>query len=124
MEELFIELDELEEVEKMLRSNIFAFPAMHVGDGQCTFNRFCAPLLGEYVQWFTTPEYVIGLPAKKGERNAFKVQGTIVTGRCINTTFPIVLKTEKKIMSGYYKIYKYKNGFAFKRYEQLDPKTV
>lgn len=121
MEELRIDFspDDLEEIEKMYGSK-FPFPVVHFGDS-ALFNRETskAGLIGDAVKWFTTPEYVIGLPAKPNTANAFAVWRAGRNKNCALAKIPAALSREKKVASGYYKLYKYKNGFAFKRYEPL-----
>jgi len=121
MEELLIDLGELEEVEKFFTTSGLRIPVVHIGAAAVSFNRACHSLLGEAIQWFTTPEYVIGLQAKKGDKNAFLLHGDVNGCRIHTAYIPAVLRREKKIGIGYYKLYKYKNGFAFKRYEQINP---
>ena len=121
MEELLLDLGELEEVEKFFTSSSLRIPVVHVGALAVSFNKACRELLGEAVRWFTTSEYVIGLPANRGDKNAFSLK-TTASGACMRSAYiPAVLRREKKIGIGYYKLYKYKNGFAFKRYEQINP---
>ena len=38
-------------------------------------------------------------------------------------TFPHYMKNDKKIRTGHYRVYKYKNGFCMKRNEQLKEET-
>lgn len=119
MEELRIdfELDELEEIEKLFGSK-FGYPVVHIGN-IAVFNSKAerAGIIGDAIKWFITPEYVIGVPAKKNSENAFSVYKT--NFHCASVKFPSILRDEKKVATGYYKLFKYKNGFAFKRYEPM-----
>ena len=122
MEELNINLCELEEITKMFRNSKYDFPTISVGTSTIYFNTYCSPLLEGKgaVKWFASTAYIIGIPVKNLENNAF----TIVKQTHKNcggylAHFPAKLKQEKKIQPGYYKLYKYKDGFAFKRYEPL-----
>lgn len=120
MDELRIdfELGDLEEIEKLYGSK-FKYPVVHIGNS-AVFNARAerAGIVGEAVKWFVTPEYVIGIPAKKNSTNAFSAYKTNYNGASVR--FPSMLRDEKKVATGYYKLLKYKNGFAFKRYEPLE----
>ena len=120
MEELNISLDELEEIEKFLRSPKFNFPAITVGKERIYFNRSCAPFLKDAVKWFASTDYIVGVPAKRSGKNSFAITNKKI-GDCLfySATFPVALKMEKKLQPGCYKLYKYKDGFAFKRYEPI-----
>lgn len=120
IEELDIDLEDLEEIAKATQG--FLFPVATVGEKTIYFNIHSAPLLGDAIRWLSTPEYIIGLPAARGTKNAFNVNSTKHTSsgtRTFLARFPDVMKYEKKIQPGYYKLYRYKNGFAFKRYERI-----
>ena len=120
IEELDIDLAGLEEIGRATQG--FHFPVATVGGETIYFNIHSAPLLGDAIRWLSTPEYIIGLPAPRGTKNAFNVN---ITKHTKNGTesflarFPDVMKYEKKVQAGYYKLYRYKNGFAFKRYERI-----
>lgn len=122
MEELFLnvaELSELEEVQNRLRK--FKFPVVHIGT-RVSFNRYCEPFLKDAIRWFVSTEYVIGVPAPRSGKNTFGVFVCFNEGGSLTqayTHFPIALRTEKKIKKGYYKLLKFKDGFAFKRYEPI-----
>jgi len=123
MEELKIDFDlgELEEIEKTFGRK-FSYPAVHFGRS-VVFNGEAekAGLIGgEAIRWFVATDYIIGLPAKRDSENAFSLRLTGRKGKSKGTSFPIALLREKKLTPGYYKLLKYKNGFAFKRYEPLE----
>ena len=123
IEELFdIDTDELEEIVKANLSK-YDYPVVHLS---CSvmFNRHCASILEgmEAVKFFVSPQYVVALPAKTGDRNSYAIRypgRNSGNSRSISTTFPAQLRYEKKLQTGYYRLYKYKNGFAFKRYEPI-----
>lgn len=121
MDELQLDfsLDELESLKKM--SYRYAFPVIYVGKSSMLFNAHSAPIIPEKVKWFSTGEYIIGLPADASDMDAFTIRS--YTGSiCKATTLPAAMK-EKKVKKGCYKLYKYKTGFAFKRYEPLGETT-
>lgn len=111
--------EELEVIEKLHNGFLgkFGYPVVCFKNTFCCFNSECAPLVPENIKWAVSTNYVVGLPGKNEEKNTFR------TRKRFDVTcafFPSVLKNEKKLQDGYYKIYKYKDGFAFKRYEQLE----
>lgn len=117
-----------EELEAILKNiGKYQFPVAHliIVDGnnrnfQMQFNRVASPLVPDYIKWFVSTNYVIGLPAHKDGTDVFKSWPTTRRSNNKTTTVPSALVREKKIKPGNYKIYKYKNGFAFKRYELLE----
>ena len=60
--------------------------------------------------------YIICLPSKSV--TAFKPM--YIKGKVKGYCFPKCLIDSKKVKPGYYRLYRYKSGFAFKRYEQLE----
>lgn len=115
-----IELNEdLELVEKLVGRSV-GYPAVTVSNksNQMYFNKHAWALLPKHVKWLTTTDYVIALPADEKDRNAFSVRRE---PECLGaqTFFPVALRKEKKIKDGTYKLYKYKDGVAFKRYEPI-----
>ena len=127
MEEILID-EETEEVEKLygITARRFSFPVVTVSIGKgesITFNKAASLIVPEYIRWSTTATYVIGLPTTADDKNGFKTR--CITRRpnqrgYIQAHFPVVLAREKKIQAGYYRLYKYKDGFAFKRYERME----
>lgn len=116
-EELQIDDDELELVVKHLGA-MFDDPVVSIGEKTAYFNSRTDSFVPERIKWFTTNDYVIGLKAADDDKNGYRVrkeQGTTIAH------VPAKLLKEKKIKMGYYKLYKYKTGFAFKRYEQYEP---
>lgn len=115
-EELVIdEGQEFEEIEKYV--NVLDTP-MAVFNYGVYFNKAAQRLIPKYVKWLTNAEYVIGLPAKKDDSNAY---GTYrrSDSHGVTTAFPVVLRRDKRLKLGYYKLYKYKDGFAIKRFEPI-----
>ena len=112
--------DELETVEKLVGSSV-NFPAVTVSarTNQMYFNVFACGLLPKYIKWATTTDYIIALPAKEKDRHAFATRKE-PNGGGLQCYFPIVLRKEKKLKGGTYKLYKYRDGVAFKRYEPVD----
>lgn len=122
-------VNEVEEIENLIEEeefeaickNVskFQFPAIYLGKtfNQIVFNSYASELVPDYIEWFASTNYVIGIPAKANGKNAFKTWGP---KKSRTACAPVALVKEKGLKPGYYKVYKYKNGFAFKRYEQLE----
>lgn len=124
MEELNIDfnLEELELIKKLAHMEKFPYPVALVGETAIGFNRYASPIVPKAIKWFCTGEYIIGLPGDKGDRDSFLSHFVDRTrSACKSTAFPADMKA-KKVKKGYYKVYKFKNGFAFKRYEPLEVK--
>jgi hypothetical protein len=117
MEEIEID-DELEEI--LRSSNAFHFPAVTIGNsGRLYLNIVTDGFLDcDRVKYFTTPEYIIILPATKEDRDAFFIR-TETKRKGRSMALPVAL-VEKKIKPGIRKMYKYKNGICFKRYKLCD----
>ena len=115
-----ISLADDEELEEILRVNHGyweLFPCITVCDHTFYFNRISNAIIPKRLKWFATSELIIGLPASEVDVNSFTVRNyTHSSGKV--TTFPSFMQ-QKKIKHGVYKLYKYKDGFAFKRYEPL-----
>lgn len=119
LEELQLD-EELETVERSISR--YAFPVVSVHGHQMFFNMHFSKLVAgiEYIRISTSPNYVVFQPAKSLSPSSFKLgKPTNYNGRaCV---IPAALK-EKKIAHGVYKIYKFNDGWAFKRYEPLEVK--
>ena len=103
--------EEFEAIEKRL--NCYDFPALYVGEKRIYFNKSAARFLEgtEALRFYTSTNYVVMKPDKKGNYASFSV---IKHSVC----HPVALQS-KKVQYGWYKLYRTKDGFAFKRYEQL-----
>lgn len=119
MEELALDftIDELEAIEKYERA--FGFPSVYMGTDHAYFNTYASRHLRgvEAVCWFTTSEFVVFFPTTKDDPRGYSLRPN--NGSSLATRFPSALRGSKKLKSGAYKLLKYKNGFAFKRYEPL-----
>ena len=115
-----LELDDSEELEELLKlthSYWELFPCITVSDHTLYFNRMSNAIVPKRLKWFATSELIIGLPASEVDVNSFAVKNYAGTsGKA--TRFPSFMQ-QKKIKRGVYKLYKYKDGFAFKRYEPI-----
>ena len=125
MEELLLNFNEseLELIEKGTIAEKFDFPVIYFGKETCYFNKRAYEQLRipRSINWFVSPEYVLALPAPENSKNAYKINVVSTkSNSCRLGTFPHKLANEKKLRPGYYKLLKYKDGFAFKRYEQIE----
>ena len=103
---------QLEEVERYnSRSDI---PCVNINRDTMYFNKSAADLLSRYVKWYTTADYVIAIPNSKVDKNTY-----LINMKARMSNIPSTLRS-KKIKNGTYKLYKYKDGFAFKRYEPIE----
>lgn len=114
-----IELDSVPEVVVRGLRN-YAFPAVTVyGMGSFYFNKAAAPLLvSPNVRIATTSEYVIFIPAPKNAEESFAVS-RMRSNNGRHVRIPTSLR-DKKFKVGTYRLYKYKDGLCFKRYEPLE----
>lgn len=115
-----IELDEeLELIEKTFGRKV-DFPAVTLTQksAQMYFNVYARDLVPDHINWSTTTNYVVGLPTNATDKDAFHARKSW-KGNGVVCFCPVALLKEKKVKEGTYKVYKYKNGFAFKRYEPL-----
>ena len=110
--------EELELIDRMLNNIRIPFPAITISSNNIYFNMASSEFIPEYVKWFSTSTLIIGLPSDKNDKHAFHVK-TYKSQRLNSTRYPSLMQ-DKKIAKGTYKLYKYKDGFAFKRYEPLE----
>ena len=116
-EELLLENEKLEPIERRKNHSI-KIPTISVYKLTFGFNEAAAKIVPDYIKWYKTREYIIGLPSTEFDSNSYPVRKDMK--RCwVVTTFPVALRSEKTIKKGTYKLLKYKNGFAFKTNEPL-----
>ena len=120
----FITIDEdLDEVKKAIACEQFQFPVISIRGRSMYFNRPARELLenagAKALRYYTSTNYVIIEPQTTKSFGAFAAPNWKNTNGA-SVTLPSVLVNEKKIRAGYYKLYRYKDGFAFKRYEPID----
>ena len=118
MDELIELNEELEAIRKKLLCK-FKEPVAYLSDNRITFNKAASQVVPDRIEWFTSSSYVIGLPSKSMKKGYSTFRHN-KRASVRETAFPSELKNAKKVKNGYYKLYKYKDGFAFKRYEPLE----
>lgn len=114
---------DFEEIERNLGG--YPFPAVTTTNEYFYINMAFANILdaenAKYIKFYVTPDYVILSPSSEVVNNSYKICHWIQAGRtaaCMTVKIPANMK-EKKIATGVYKIYKCKQGYAFKRYEPM-----
>lgn len=119
-----LELDEeLELITKAYSAHQCEFPAVTLytarnsDNAYMYFNKMAAPLVPKKIVWYVSSSYVIGLPAKDGDTVSFITRCSNKYGIGKMARFPSLMKKEKGVGTGVYRVYKYKDGLAFKRYE-------
>ena len=115
------QLHEMEEVEKKFLARI-DFPCAYFGKQQISFNTLCSPVIEhmEAIRRYATGEYIIGLPASRSDKNSFYVRQNTRSKNNYSTTVPASLRITKRIGEGYFRVYKYKDGIAIKRFEAIE----
>lgn len=123
MDELNLEfgINDLEVIERLNNTTAFPFPVVHASKEMLIFNSLSEKYLpaSAWIKWFASTEYIVGVPASPSERNAFKITYPNKRRRCLTARFPDAMSKDRGLKEGYYKLYKYKDGIAFKRYEPL-----
>lgn len=123
MEELDFELnlDEFEVIERGLAK--FHYPVAYLSPKNNTigFNTAAKPLIPNCLKWLCNSEYIVAIPADKAEPNTFLTHNPHKRGENFTiAAFPTIMRNEKKVKPGYAKLYKFKDGFAFKRNERIE----
>ena len=118
LEELVLD-EELEDIERI--HSRYNFPVVTLSETHMFFNYLFANLANdiEYISFSSSPSYIVLRPAKTVSPTSFRLTRPNYIGR--NCIIPAALR-EKKISKGTYKIYKFNDGWAFKRYEPLEVK--
>ena len=108
-----------ENLEEIVRNiGWYRFPVATILDKSIYFNKIAAKLLPKkYIKWYTTLNYIIGVPAQKEDLNAYLIDRR---ARSTSAALPAQLQHEKKVRPGHYKVYKFGDGFAMKRNERID----
>ena len=115
--ELLDESVSVEEIEKRL-SHITEFPCVCIRRAMY-FNRLAGVIIPKYIKWYATTSLLIGLPTNETDSNGFKTRYISKNRKAIMASFPAHMRDHRMIKTGFYKVYKYKDGFAIKRYEPI-----
>lgn len=121
-----MELEELETIDEELETVArqqgapVDFPAITIMGKQMYINVPFSQLIPnvKYIEFRVSSSYVIMLPQDHASSTAYKVS-TCTKGYGKAVYIPAPLK-EKRIKRGVYKVYKYKEGWAIKRYEPVE----
>ena len=102
----------------------YHYPVVSIKKNGSNYMAYLNKAAAEYLDdigkasWYMDENYVVLLPTKAvGGYNPIYIRG-----RLHGYSFPITLVRDKKVKEGHYKIYRYKSGFGFKRYERLEDK--
>lgn len=118
-EELNIDLgNEMVEVPKHTRDRRFPTITINAKYGRAFFSRSVENNIPAFIKWFLTKDYVVILPAKQTDENAYTISDSMTAGK--STTVPSFITKQNTIASGTYKLLKYKDGFAFRRYSPIE----
>ena len=112
--------EELEDVERARTAMRYPFPTVTITPHNIIFNLMCNSFLDGvvFLHISTSPNYVVMQPVDKASIANFKLSRQNRKYGNRSLTIPAALR-EKKIQRGNYKLYKAKDGWAFKRYEPL-----
>ena len=122
LEELNLDGLDLEEIKRFMGG--YPFPAITAARDYFYCNKPFSNLLTakgyNYIKFYITPDYVILSPSSEVVENGYKISHSHgnVDWDVLTVKLPASMK-EKKIRTGVFKIYKCKQGYAFKRYEPL-----
>ena len=96
------------------------YPACFVGDKRVTINAKAVKAFKPKptgVKWLINNDYLFLFPTDERDRNAFSVEYGRNGKGCLTVIIPKVLAEERRMTPGYRKVFKYRDGIAFKRYE-------
>lgn len=117
MEEITIN-ENLESVDNNLQ--MFTFPAVSVGDSHFYFNSATRRVVdinnNMKMRVFNTTNYVVFVPADENDPSAYAINRTRDIGFDVTLSRKLIKKLPYK---GTFKLYKYKDGWCFKKYEPL-----
>lgn len=112
------DFDELDLIEKEIGGINYDFPVITVGNTHVYFNSKAFPYIPEYFKWYVNDEWCVMKISSSNEKNAYKSWSHRKI-RAKLATLPIALRNEKTII-GTHKLYKTKNGLAFKKFEFVE----
>ena len=124
----FLELEELQGIDESefedieVRIGRFPFPVICFSRGQNIYYNYALTKIfhPERIKFKLSTEYLLALPAKKDAPDSFSLWRSAAATKTMVSTYPAALESTRAIKDGFYKCYRYKNGLAIKRYEQLE----
>lgn len=120
LEQVLINEEEFEEV-IFNRLSKYSYPVLQFGKHCIYYNSACSKIFNPtHIKFKLSPEYLVILPAKANEQNAFVLHHINGSGKAERSTYPANIRNRKAIKYGWYKCYRYKDGLAIKRYEPLE----
>lgn len=115
IEEVELDLELLDEINKL--NNHVTFPAINIFKDTVYFNAAASKYVPTYFKWRINDDWCVLVASDSGDRNVYKSwKGPYEAILC---RFPSEISPSYFMMKGLHKLYKTKNGIAFKRYEKL-----
>lgn len=93
-------------------------PAVCVMETHCYFNKKAGPYVPEYIRWFVNDEWVVLKTSRKDDKNSYGVWPSQHTPGAKWCTLPKQLEGAVTFR-GAHKLYKTKDGLAFRKSEIL-----
>lgn len=116
IEEVFLDITDFEIVEKLFRAR--KSPSICVGKTSCYVNITGAPFIPKFFKWYVNEEWCCLKKCDEEEKNAYKAR-TITAGKSFYTLIRLPSALEGAVtFRGLHKLYKTKDGVAFKKYEE------
>lgn len=116
-----LDIGEIDGIERVI-NNRFPFPVVNVSDICMTLNRHAVAMLGEtdFYSIGVTSEYVVIRPEKTRSHLSFAwgKNPSFTYGKNPALKIPSRLR-QKKLAQGVHRVFKYKDGIVFKRYETI-----
>lgn len=117
IETIDIDIEEMNIIEREISK--FPFPVCNFSGRNVIFNKLAREYVpSRFFKWYINDEWCVLRPCDPGEPNTYKMHLTNKKTSPI-AQLPVALRGNK-LMFGYHKLYKTKNGIAFKRYELLE----
>ena len=113
--DLTIDLEELELIERSVAGR-YNEPAVTVGNNALYWNWAASQLLGGgLISYGLTSEYVVVLPKTKPSKTTFIARAD--SRGFVHSRYPTEMRN--RVNDGTHKVFRYKDGVAFHRYEVL-----
>ena len=122
MQEIFDISEAFEPIEKN-HCMKYPFPAVTILNESIYFNSRASAIVPKLIKWIVTTNYIVGLPTDENDLNGYKIYNASNSERLRRCSFPASMRNDKKVRPGYYRLYKYKDGFCMKRNEQIKEET-
>ena len=99
----------------------YSFPVITVTEHNLYYNSRCELLMNyDRIKFQLASNYLIIMPAALTDKKSFSLWKPYNGCGGLISTMPTDLLCRKAIKPGVYRVYKYKNGIAIKRYDPLE----